>query len=258
MLCTKIIITNDKRDNAQKLLDFIKNSNVFFEHSSIDGSCIVNVNADDEKLYEICCKISEYIMYTAVKADIKKTLDAEYSCFNNDEKELICSSVFMIDELSELTGRIYIYLKYNKAVNPLGFYRFMCRDIAEAVSEAVLIEADKIIGLNDTEDFIRLLRYFSSMSPFCAEKAELIADSAGIRILEVKNREENYGSEFASMELAGDDVLSELVNLNPSSIVIHGKKFFDSDDMAEVINGVFGERITFCTGCALCSQKNSE
>ena len=254
MLCRKIIITNDKRDNAQMLIDFIKERNVFFEVNNGGDACAVNIDSDDEKLYEICCGISEYIMYSEIKPDIKRILEHEYSCFNRDEKEIICRSVFLSDELSELAGRIYIYLKCNKAINPSGFYRFMCRDYAEMVSELVSEESDKLISFNDTADFIQLLKYFASMSPICAERVDIVAYSNGIRIVNVVNAGADHRAEFADMDIT-NDVLSELVNLNPAKIVIHGKDYYLKNDLCTVISGVFGGRIAFCDGCPMCKAQ---
>lgn len=246
MLCKKIIVANDNIGYEQKLIDFIKNSNVFFENEIKEKFFVLNISANDESLYEICCEISEYIKHTAIKEDVKKILEREFSCFNADEKSRICKSVFAAEELKELSGRIYVYLKFNKSVNPVGFYRFMCKDVAHCVENAVLREAEKMISINDTEEFIGMLRYFSAMSPVSTDIVELTADKNGLRISAVKGNGD-CNTEFADLEIVTEDILAELVTLNPSSIVVHGKEYFECDGMSSVILGVFGDRISYCT-----------
>lgn len=244
-MCKRIVLTNDNHGSTAVLLNFMERHGIDAKCVGAKGSMSLSFEADDEALYGICGEISEYIIQTAVKSDVKKILDFEYNCFNNDEKNLIISSVLASDKLSELTGRIYVFLKCEKAVNPTGFYRFMCRDVFARVCDAVMSEADKLMALNDAGDFIRVLKYFASVSPESIEKAELTADERGIRISHIDGNTTCADAEFADISAEGDDVLSELVSLNPAAIVIHGREFFDKNLLSDIIKNVFEKRITY-------------
>lgn len=245
IVCKRIVLANDNHGNCAALSDFIERCGVGAEYSLTEGYVSVSFDADDEILYDICGAVTEFIIQTAVKSDINKILDFEYNCFNKDEKSLIVGSVLSSDCLLELTGRIYIFLKCEKTVNPVGFYRFMCRDIFAAVYDSVMNEADKLMALNDTGDFIRVLKYFASISSESIEKAELTADDRGIRISHVEGNVPYADAEFADMSAYGEDVLAELVSLNPKSIIVHGREIFDKNILSDIIKNVFEKRITY-------------
>lgn len=238
----------------QKLLNCIENQEIFFEITNYGNLSAIKFKADDEKLYVICCAIAEYIISSEGESCVYRALNREYSCFNRDERELVKASVLKSDELSELPGRIYIYLKCNESINPRGFYRFMCRDMAECIYSLVSEEADRILRLNDTADLISLLRYFASMSPVCCERVDIIAEKDSLMILNPDRSDGLFGEEFANMDLMCEDTLCELVSLNPQKIVVHGKKYFDENEHSSVINGVFGGKIDYCSGCPLCKR----
>lgn len=252
MLCGKIIITNENRENVYLLSDLIKKQNIPFCADDLHETTVINISGGDDNLYALCRAAAEYITEVEIKRDIFRILEKHYSCFNGDEKEIICLAVLKCPFLNELPGRIYIYIKFNGSVNPNGFYRFLCTDIKKAVFEAVSEEADKLISLNDTEDFIQLLKYFASMSPMSTEKADIVAAADGIHLLSCP--EADYMCEIASLEAPSEDILSELVTLNPKKIVVHGRKFYEASELSAVINGVFGGRVTYCSGCSICKE----
>lgn len=253
MLCGKIIITNENREDIQIFLDSIKKRKAFFGLSESDGAFVIKLNADDEALYEVSCDLAEYIAKTQITRDIRRHIEKQYTCFNGDEKERILSACLNSGEIGELPGRIYIFLKSENSINPDGFYKFMCTDISESVSAATDGEAERLISLNDTEDFIQLLKYFAALSPLVTERVDIIAKKYSIRVIN-SDPTGNYNAEFASLDPMPEDILSELVALNPQKIVVHGREFYDKSEFSVIINGVFGDRVVYCEGCFLCPE----
>lgn len=254
ILCSRIVITNENRAEIENFIDDIKKLNVFFEVTGSGNAHILDISADDGKLYEVCCVVSSFIMATEVKKTARCILNAEYPNFNRDEKILIVRAVMGNDEFSELPGRLYIYLKHGGTVNPNGFFRFMCRDLDNRIYDMVCEEADKMMSVSDMADFISLLRYFASMSPVCCERADIIAGKHSIRLLIPPDGSRSFATEFADMDFIGEDALSELVTLNPKRIVVHGRQYYEGSETASIVDAVFEGRITFCTGCSLCEK----
>lgn len=242
MLCTKIIFTNDKREAAEKLSAFMHRADIRHKMNEYPDTCELEADADDEKLYELCCEISQHISDNHIKKSIERFLDKCYACFNSDECKIICYNVLRRDCISEIPGRLYIYLKVNKSVNPFAFYRFMCTDISREVLESAGEEADRILSMNENSDFIELLKCFSHISPESVETVELSAHGPEIRIISCTPELADYNAEYGADEA---DVLSELVTLNPSHIVISGKEDFLKNDISAVITSVFEGRIEY-------------
>lgn len=242
MLCTKIIFTNEGMSDIGNLSNFMKRSGI--KHKTYDDKERTEVEADvdDEGLYELCCELSRYILDKCIKKAILKFLDIEYACFNSDECKIICCNVFRRDFVSELPGRIYIYLKINRSVNPYGFYHFMCRDISNEALRLASEEADRILAMNNNSDFIELLKCFSAVSMDSAESVELTCDNTGIHITSCSPHFGDCLTEYASDEA---DVLAELVTLNPKRIDVLGKDNFLRNDISAVITAVFEDRIQY-------------
>lgn len=242
MLCTRIIFTNDKRETADKLSAFMRRVCICHEFNEYSDSCEIEAEPDDEKLYEMCCELSAHITDDYIKKNIEHFLDKNYACFNSDESKIICCNVLARDCVSELPGRLYVYIKVNKSVNPFAFYRFMCTDISREVLDAAAQEADKILTMNENSDFIELLKCYAGVSPESVDTVEIIAAGRGIRITACNPDTADYNAEFGLDEA---DILSELVTLNPKRILISGKDDFLRNDISAVITSVFEGRIEY-------------
>lgn len=240
MLCKRIVFTEDVRGGADRILDFAKQSGIHHSVLKSDDALEMETDADDGELYSICCELSKYVSENYIKTQIMSFLHRSYNCFNSDEYRVICTKVTEKEFISELSGRMYVYLKVNGMINPHGFYLFMCRDISERVLTEAETEAENIIAMNDNNDFVELLKYFSSVSPDSADSVELSCDRGGIRITSCPGA--HYDTEYAMEEA---DVLAELVTLNPKSIQITGKDDFLKNDLYAVITAVFKDRIEY-------------
>jgi len=257
MLCGKIIITNENREDIQKLLNSLEKRSVFFGLKEKGEAVILNFNADDETVYEISCDVADYIAKTGITRDIYRYIEKQYSCFNRQEKEIICNSALNCREAEELAGRIYVFLKTEKNLNPDGFYRFMCTDITDAVLGSADEEAERLISLNEDRDFIEFLKCFASMSSANTEKVDLVAEKNSIKIVNAVSVDD-LGAEFGNLDTVPEDILSELVALNPVMIVVHGKDNYEKSEFSVIINEVFENRVFFCEGCSLCPDTNDK
>ncbi len=240
MLCKRIVFTEDVCGCANRILDFARRNGIHHSVLKSDDSLELETEADDEELYSICCELTQYISENYINAQIISFLHSGYNCFNTDEYRIICTKITQREFISELSGRIYVYLKVNGTINPHGFYHFMCRDISAQVLTEAEEEAENIIAMNDNNDFIELLKYFLGVSPDCADRVELSCDREGIRITSCQSARND--TEYA---LEDADVLAELVTLNPKSIQITGKDDFVKNDLYAVITAVFKDRIEY-------------
>ncbi len=242
MLCTKIIFTNVSTEQLTGLAVYTKANHRKAKLCGNEEYAVLDINDDDESLYLICAYVSEHILGSIIKKSLSRMLSAYYNCFNTDELEHICINVLNRDFIKELPGRMYVYLKVNRCINPDGFYTFMCTDIRKASFEYAREEADKMLELNDRLDMIETLKYFSDMSMESAEKVILHAGPEGIKITECIPFEEKTSAEFGAEET---DVLAELVTLNPMKIEIYGKENFLKSEISSVIEAVFENRIEY-------------
>lgn len=240
MLCKRIVFTEVNYPDSERIMDFAEQNSIGCTASKSDDSIEIETDADDEELYSICCKLTEFVSDNYIKTQIMSFLHKNYNCFNADEYRMICNGVAEREFISEISGRMYVYLKVNGTINPMGFYLFMCRDVFERVLMAAEEEAENIITMNDNNDFVRLLRCFMGVSPDNTDKVELLCDSDGIRITHSRGG-------CADMECALDeaDVLAELVTLNPKRIEIKGKEDFVKNDLYAVITAVFKDKIEY-------------
>jgi len=257
MLFGKIIITNENREEANEFLNSVEKRNAFFGRKEKDGFIILSFNADDETLYDICCDIADYIIKSQIRRDVFRYIEKEYTCFNGQEKEIIFSETLECREVKELAGRIYIFLKTENAINPISFYKFMCTDIGEAALSTADEEAEKLISLNDDRDFMDFLKYFASMSSVSVDEIDIIAEKNCLRIA-TAHADEKYNTEFGSLDVMAEDILSELVTLNPKKIIVHGKENYQKNEFSVIINSVFENRVFFCEGCPLCPKDTND
>jgi len=242
ILCTKIIFTNDTRSAAKELSGFMMQNGIKHRLADDDETTELTADTDDEGLYALCCHMGVMVFDICVKRAIRFFLDKRYACFNTDECNIICCNVLRREFVSELPGRMYIYLKVNQTINPVAFFRFMCRDISQDAMLAAEEEAEKLIGMNENSDFIELLKCFSSISDDSLDRVVLTADSRGVRITDFSPQKENMLTEYGCDE---SDILAELVTMNPKLIQIHGKEHFLNNEISSVITAVFEERIEY-------------
>ena len=223
MLCTKIIFAKEFSDVSKSISDFMNRNKM--HHKVYDGeeTSEIEADTDDEGLFAICCELARQITEKCVKPSVQRFLQRMYACFNSDENRIICSNVLKRDFLSELPGRLYIYVKANKCINPTACYDFMCKDIAKEIRNSTEEEAEKILALNDNCDFIELLRCFADVSMDSVETVELVADSSGLHITGCYPQSGSFMEEYSLDEA---DVLAELVTMNPKKIHVSGKDEF--------------------------------
>lgn len=242
MLCIQFIFTKEYFSYGEQLARDAK----CLEHTcGLSTYCdLVEVEADaeDEGLYELCCIVSEYIKGKCIQSSVKRFLLSNYACFNSDECAVICTGVSERKFVSDIPGRMYIYLKIWGSINPFSFYTFMCRDIDALVCEVASEEAEKMLLARDNGDFISLLKSFADVSMANSDFVELTADSRGLRITSCRPATNDGTVEYSAEE---EDILARLVTLNPGRISICGKEDFLKNDLSAVITAIFEDRIQY-------------
>ena len=254
ILCKEIIITDETAFGA----DFNSHMNDKMKFTDCSGKTVYiaeNVEENDD-LYELCLALADFVCSSAVKNDIEIYLAKNYTCFNSEETEMIVSEVMTCAELKEMAGRMFLFLRFQDSIEPNAFYRFRCGDIKEAVLRRTDEEAENVIAMDSREEFIRLMRYFASMSTVACESVDLVAADDGIRLINPVISNGGFMEELGMLDSDADDAFTDLVALNPQRITIHGREYYEKQKrVSYIINSVFGERIVFCGGCDLCTPK---
>lgn len=242
MLCKKIVISKEENETLDEIGSYMSRQCIDHTLKENEDVSTVSFVADDEKLYDLCQFLADTVLKRKIENRLKRYITKTYGCFNSDECKVILGSVLNCELARELPGRIYIYLKINKSINPHGFYDFMCKDVTDYILDCASEEAEKLIAMNDNNDFIEILKCFSDLSPGSSEMVEISADSTGLKISACYPGRGDCLSEYAGDDA---DVLSELIALNPDTILVHGKEEFLRNDMSSVITAVFDGRIEY-------------
>ena len=242
MLYTRFVFTKVGKKAIKRLQDKIDEKLVIPDSPDEYVTFDFEGDFEDEELYKICCNITSFIISEVINFTIKTSLLRTLGDFNNDEFRYVCNTIENKEFLKEIPGRMYVYVKMNQSVNPIGFYRFMCRDIDNKVCKSVSDEANCILEMNEKADMIETLKYFSDMSPECVNRVVITANCGRIEIKECIPPREDMYAEYSTAEA---DVLAELVTLNPRCIEIHGKDEFEKNEISSLIEAVFENRIEY-------------
>ena len=242
MLYTSFVFTKVGQKAMKSLQDKLGTKANIPDSVNCEESFDISGDFEDEEIYEMCCIVTDCVIIDAINSSVKKTLAKTIEDFNNDEFQYISNVVYGKDFIKEIPGRMYVYIKMNKSVNPMGFYMFMCRDIDDAVCRFTEDEANNILEINEKTDMIETLKYFSDMSPENVKKVVIFAECGTIKIKECIPPRKDIFAEFSSTET---DVLAELVSLNPGCIEIHGREDFLKNEISSLIEAVFENRIEY-------------
>ena len=289
MLVLKLAYSGDLDfvEELQELKELLKKKNIIIGIvESLEGKThIIKVMCDDESYSEkVCNMIDLYISNILYKVVISKYKEKEmfefltgtYFFLKQDEileveEELMKVLnlevgadedifVYCSNKVNSIIEKIKDCIEENKEININGFITFRMRDLREDIESIIDKVVEKYMVEKEYKEFIRLLKYFVDIQESKIEEINLVVQSAGGYSvidgagLDVFN---TFLNELSDCKLGVDanieDILiSGLITNAPNHIIIHRRDECTNKEFIDTIINVFGNRVTFCEGCALC------
>lgn len=172
---------------------------------------------------------------------------------------------------SLILQKLLDYLQSNDRLIIEGFIKFRLKDYLQELYSVADKAVDDYMLEKEYKEFIKLLKYFVEIQEPRVELVHVLLQSSGsFRLLDGnhKNISSDYLDGFiidsGDPEINYEDLLvSALITIAPSSIVMHFPAGRHGMKSTDTIKSVFGDRVTFCEGCAICSkhmilEKNKE
>ncbi len=207
-----------------------------------------------------------------------KILRDNYNSFDSKEEEDILKLAinrlnFMIDKddgaivsqiqrKNRILNKICDYLIFNDEIILEGFVKFRLKDYLTELRLAVDIAVDDFVIEQEYEEFVGLLKCFVDKQEVKNKLVNVIKiDDKKFKLLNENGIvvESTYLDEYMmgmiDSELNYEDLLiSALITVAAEKIILHFKEPFS---LVKTLKGIFGDKISFCSGCEYCNKYNS-
>lgn len=188
-----------------------------------------------------------------VENRIMKTLKGEEAI--EDENSIYCHN--RIDDIIE---KIRTCMEERDSINVNGYLTFRMRELAKGIEVIIDKVVEKYLVEKEYKEFIKLLKYFVDIQESKIEELNLIIQGEGsykINDAHGKDIFEDFLKEMGDFNIGSkvnveDVIISGLITNAPKKIIIHKKENCLNKEFIETISKVFSERVTVCSGCALC------
>lgn len=172
------------------------------------------------------------------------------------------SKVYREHRKASLLTQILTCLESNSFFDVEGFLQFRARDYKQEVDKALAYTVDEHILQKEYLEFIELLKHFLNTQTPRIDTLHVGINSEGKFNLfngqgeKVTGRFlDNYAvTNEGDVELSYEDLLiSSLIAVAPRQVVLH-IRYAGYRDNLQTVRKVFKERISYCSGCALCEK----
>jgi putative sporulation protein YtxC len=208
---------------------------------------------------------------------IRRIIKGTYYYFSREEQETIVgytgrnlagnpgpgenSQLYKVNRKAQVLHRLRDYLETADELVVEGFVTFRLRDWVEEVEDAVDRAVDDFLMEREYREFVRLLKYFVDVQePRMDHVHVLIRPGGSFKLVDdqgcaIKSEYlEEFVVEMVESEVNYEDLLiSALITLAPKTVTVHAVDTGERDESIETIKGVFGQRVTMCDGCEVCT-----
>ena len=171
--------------------------------------------------------------------------------------------IYCMNRINNITEKIKACLEENDEINVNGFIRFRMKELRSDIEEIIDKVIEGYMVEKEYKEFIKLLKYFVDIQESKIDLINIVIDNEGQYFIFDKD-EKNIFKEFmkelieykidteAKIE---DIIISGLITNAPKKLIIHGKKNCTNKEFMETIESVFENKVSFCSGCILCVEK---
>jgi len=276
-------------EELQDLKALLKKKNIVIGIvEKLDGiTHVVKVMCDDEGYNEKTCnRINLYISNILYNIVIQKYKEKEMFQFLTDtyfflkqeeilevEEEimnvLLCGStpkdsifIYCSNKVNNIIDKIKDCIEENKKININGFITFRMRELREDIEDIIDKVVEKYMVEKEYKEFIRLLKYFVDIQESKIEEINLIVQPQGGYIVTDGDNDDIFSlflKDLSECKLGVDSnvediIISGLITNAPNHIIIHKKEEATNKEFIDTILSVFGNRVTLCDGCELCTS----
>lgn len=223
--------------------------------------------------------LSDVILNRWEERFLRKLIRSHYGYLGPEEQETVYGyayrSLYMpegrdqtlhyrVKRKGKILARLTEYLDKNNELFLDGFVTFRLKDYVQELEEAVDLAVEEFMLEKEHDEFVRLLRYFVEMQEprlpaagVCRGRGGLVLVDGDGRHLKREDLEPLLGEAGQVAMDAEDFVISTLIALAPRALVIH-RPVERNKGMVDTLRGIFGSRLTICSGCALCGEAVSQ
>lgn len=247
-----------------------------FLDCSVDSHPGTPTQAELLMRHYVASALSDVIVEKWEQDLIRRIIKGTYYYFSPDEQDLIaCYSgrnlaglsqdgggqLYKVNRKAQILHRLRDYLEGADELVVEGFVTFRLRDWVEEVEDAVDRAVDDFLMEREYREFVRLLKYFVDVQePRMEHVHVLIRPGGSFRLVDdqgsaIKSEYlEEFVVEMVDSEVNYEDLLiSALITLAPKAVTVHAAACGERDESIETIKGVFGDRVTMCIGCEVCT-----
>lgn len=255
----------DKEYREYILFEEVELKDASFYEFSIDNILENKFNIDYKEILSDI--ISDIIIKVYSKSIIKKNIISNYNEYNKAEKEEIMNMTldFIKNDFQLSKEKKIIKDELNKYLNIYdevlidGFVNFRLKSFNRYINEIVNNSVEEFLVQKDYKEFIKILQYFVEIQESKVDLINVVVSDKEYKLYDSNNNiiDSDYFSEILNElvdeGIGKDDLLiSSLITIAPQKIIIHISKENRDRDVIKVIENVFLEKVSFCSGCNLC------
>jgi putative sporulation protein YtxC len=292
MLLLTVVYDNSKEDimvdlNEMRKYFHDRNIIVGFSESIDNNTHFLKIFCDDNalnaKLINIFNLYMANILYNVVvdefaRREMQSFLTDTYFFLKYDEiKEIKQLSVDALKSEGTILNEYMVYfrnrknsmiqkiiecIQENKEINIKGFITFRMKELRQDLESIIDKVVESYMVDKEYNEFIKLLKYFVEIQDSKIEKVNIIIKADGNYVVQDgkgKDIMQDLFSELSEVKYTGavnteDLLISGLITNAPGKLSIHGEENCRSREIIETIKNVFGERVSFCSGCDMCEK----
>ncbi|MGL5152341.1 MAG: putative sporulation protein YtxC [Clostridium sp.] len=190
-----------------------------------------------------------------VEKDIMNVLKGEERI--NDENFVYC-----MNKINDAQEKIKECIEENEEININGFITFRMRELREDIEAVIEKVVEKYMVEKEYREFIKLLKYFVDIQESKIDEINVFAYGDGnYKVYDGDGKDilSGFLTELVDSKLGmnanvEDVIISGLITNAPKNIIIHNESLCTNKEFLDTIRNVFGERVTACSGCALCTE----
>ncbi len=217
--------------------------------------------------------LAEIILGNWENGLINRELKLHHQYFSDQERAIISDKVLKVlnncagmsltyrhSRKTRIAQKIRDYLEIHDKLILEGFIRFRLKEYYSELQAAITVAVDEFVMEKEYLEFIRLLRYFVDIQePKIETLHVLVKPSGGFQLYDQDNNMVNndyldgFVADLVDNEITYEDLLiSALITIAPRFVVLHVTAKRESETIRTIRN-VFGDRVSNCQGCSLCS-----
>lgn len=221
--------------------------------------------------YYLANALANTILSSWEQEHIKRRLGQKYKLKKEEREAVLAKVMARLDERENIGGKlsrkrglmaqILLCLENSAVFDIEGFLHFRGREYKGALNKTIDYIVDEYLLEQEYVEFIELLKSFVDMQKPRLDTLHVVISQGQFNLYDDGGHyvTDEYLTDYhpgnVIQDVSYDDLLiSALIAVAPRQVVMHVKSG-GAEDTLHSIRQVFGDRVSFCTGCSLCDKK---